>query len=48
MEIFNAYKKLAEECKNILFGGRLAQYAYADMDDTIAAALDLWKKQKDF
>lgn len=46
MEIFNAYKKLAEGCKNILFGGRLAQYAYADMDDTIAAALDLWKKQR--
>ena len=28
----------------VLFGGRLAQYAYADMDDTVAAALALCKK----
>ncbi|MCI7357043.1 MAG: hypothetical protein MSK40_04970 [Parabacteroides sp.] len=28
-----------------LFGGRLAQYTYADMDDTMAAALQLWKKE---
>lgn len=40
-EILKAYKKLAESRKNVLFGGRLAQYAYADMDDTIAAALEL-------
>jgi UDP-galactopyranose mutase len=40
-KILKAYKKLAESRKNVLFGGRLAQYAYADMDDTIAAALEL-------
>ena len=46
MKIFKAYQALAKECKHVLFGGRLAQYAYADMDDTIAAALELWKKHK--
>ena len=44
MQIFQAYKKLADKQKNVLFGGRLAQYTYADMDDTIAAALALCKK----
>ena len=39
--LFNRYKKLAEELPNVLFGGRLAQYAYFDMDDTVAAALDM-------
>ena len=43
-EILKAYKKLAEARKNVLFGGRLAQYAYADMDDTVAAALELSRK----
>ena len=42
-QIFNQYKTLAANCTNILFGGRLAQYTYADMDDTIEAALNLWK-----
>ena len=37
-------KNLTSERKDVLFGGRLAQYAYADMDDTVAAALALCKK----
>ena len=44
MNIFKAYTRLAEKQNNILFGGRLAQYAYADMDDTVAAALELSKR----
>lgn len=44
-DMVKKYKELAAERKNVLFGGRLAQYAYADMDDTVAAALSLWKKQ---
>lgn len=44
-EMVRKYKELAAERKNVLFGGRLAQYAYADMDDTVAAALTLWNKQ---
>lgn len=43
-QILAQYKKLADQQKNVLFGGRLAQYTYADMDDTIAAALDLCKR----
>lgn len=46
MQIFNKYQLLAEQLGNVLFGGRLAQYTYADMDDTIAAALALWEKEK--
>ena len=39
--LFEAYKKLAEKEKNVLFGGRLGQYRYYDMDKVIAAALDM-------
>jgi len=37
------YEKYAEDAKkeNVLFGGRLASYKYYDMDDTVAAALEL-------
>ena len=40
-QILQQYKTLALQHKNVFFGGRLAQYAYYDMDDTIAAALKL-------
>lgn len=43
-EMMNRYKRLAAERPDVLFGGRLAQYAYADMDDTVAAALTLCEK----
>tara|TARA_R110000787_G_scaffold6697_9_gene23289 strand:- start:6814 stop:7920 length:1107 start_codon:yes stop_codon:yes gene_type:complete len=33
------YKKLAENSKNIIFGGRLAEYKYYDMHQVIASAL---------
>ena len=41
--IFNQYQRLSQQQEKVLFGGRLAQYTYADMDDTVAAALKLWK-----
>ena len=41
--LYARYKALADETGRVLFGGRLAQYTYADMDDTIAAALSLWE-----
>ena len=44
-QIFNRYQELAQQQKTMLFGGRLAQYTYADMDDTVAAALALWEKE---
>jgi UDP-galactopyranose mutase len=34
------YKKLAETVPNVIFGGRLGQYKYYDMDKVIAAALE--------
>ena len=40
-----AYNELAQREENVIFGGRLATYVYADMDDTIAAALNLANDQ---
>ena len=38
-ELFAKYRELMKEKKHILFGGRLGQYKYFDMDKVIAAAL---------
>lgn len=46
--LYDAYRKLAAEEKNVLFGGRLGQYRYYDMDKTIAAALEMAKQEKGF
>lgn len=40
-ELLRRYMALAAERDDVLFGGRLGRYVYADMDDTIAAALEL-------
>ena len=45
-KLFNEYKKLAEEEKNVIFGGRLGQYKYYDMDKVIMAALDMVEEEK--
>lgn len=37
--LYEQYAGLAEKETNVLFGGRLAQYKYYDMDDAIDAAL---------
>lgn len=39
--LYCEYRKLAESEPNITFGGRLGEYKYYDMDQVIAAALDL-------
>ena len=39
--LYREYAKLAEKEKNILFGGRLGEYKYYDMDAVIASALKL-------
>ena len=39
--LYNEYKKLAEQEEKIIFGGRLGQYKYYDMDAVIAEALKL-------
>ena len=38
-EVHRKYKKYSEKIKKFTFGGRLADYAYYDMDMTISAAL---------
>lgn len=42
--LYNRYKEKAEAEKNILFGGRLGNYKYFDMDDTIKQAFDDFNK----
>ena len=39
--LYEQYVALAKEKPNVLFGGRLAEYRYYDMDKTIASALAL-------
>lgn len=37
--LYQEYKKLAEQEHHVIFGGRLGEYKYYDMDQVIAAAL---------
>jgi UDP-galactopyranose mutase len=39
------YKHLANQEKNIIFGGRLAEYKYYDMHQVIESALNFIKKE---
>ena len=39
-KLYAAYKELAEKEEKVIFGGRLGEYKYYDMDQVIAAALD--------
>ena len=43
-ELYNRYKKLADETPNVHFVGRLATYKYYNMDQVVAQALTLYKK----
>lgn len=38
-KLYEKYRKLAEKEKNVIFGGRLGEYRYYDMDQVIEAAL---------
>jgi UDP-galactopyranose mutase len=38
--LYLKYRELADREKNVIFGGRLGQYRYYDMDKVIAAALE--------
>jgi len=42
--LYQKYKALADKEANVIFGGRLGQYKYFDMDDIIMSALELLKK----
>ena len=39
--LYSRYKGLAASEKNVIFGGRLGEYKYYDMDQVIAAALEM-------
>ncbi|GAB3234246.1 UDP-galactopyranose mutase [Hymenobacter seoulensis] len=43
-DLYNKYKKLADETPNVHFVGRLATYKYYNMDQVVAQALTLYKK----
>lgn len=42
--LYEKYKELADKETGVIFGGRLGQYKYYDMDDVIEAALNCVKK----
>ena len=41
LSVYQAYRQLQEAERNVYFGGRLAEYRYYDMDQTIASSLTL-------
>ena len=43
--LYNKYKELADTDDKVIFGGRLGQYKYFDMDKVILEALNLTKKE---
>ncbi len=43
--LYEQYKALADKEKHIIFGGRLGEYKYYDMDAVIAATLSLCEKE---
>lgn len=46
--LYEKYAELAAKEKNVLFGGRLGQYRYYDMDKVIAEALAMAEREKSF
>lgn len=45
VELYKKYKKMADKEGKVIFGGRLGEYKYYDMDAVIASALDLCKRE---
>ena len=43
--LYEKYRELAAQEKNVIFGGRLGEYKYYDMDAVIAAALEMSEKE---
>ena len=44
-KLYEEYRKLADAEENIIFGGRLGEYKYYDMDAVIASALCMCEKE---
>ena len=43
--LYEKYKELAEKEDKVIFGGRLGEYKYYDMDQVIAAVLEKCEKE---
>ena len=39
-KVYENYRSLAQKERNVIFGGRLGEYKYYDMDQVILAALN--------
>ena len=44
-QLYAKYKELADKETDVIFGGRLGEYKYYDMDTTIASVLDMCEKE---
>ncbi len=47
-QLYQEYKKLADKEENVIFGGRLGEYKYYDMDAVIAASLKMSAKELNY
>ena len=43
--LYSEYKKLSDAEGKVIFGGRLGEYKYYDMDATIASVLNMCEKE---
>ena len=43
--LYHEYKKLADAEEKVVFGGRLGEYKYYDMDAVIASALEMCERE---
>lgn len=43
--LYQQYRQLADQEKKVVFGGRLGEYRYYDMDEVVASALEFCKKE---
>ncbi len=44
-ELYRKYREMADDLDNIIFGGRLGEYRYFDMDEVIKSALETAEKE---
>jgi UDP-galactopyranose mutase len=44
-DLYNKYKELANKESNVIFGGRLGEYKYYDMDKIVELVLDMCEKE---
>ena len=45
LRLYNEYKKMADREEKTIFGGRLGEYKYYDMDATIDSVLNMCEKE---